>query len=134
MTKITRLRKYETRTFYPEAKFNAQYAMVVRAGDLIFLRGQTGFDFDGVFHGVGDAAAQAENACKCVKILLEEAGASVNNICKLTIYLTDPRYREEVYAVIARHFKGVYPCGTGVVVQALATPEMLVEIDVFAVA
>ncbi len=133
MTNIIRVRKYETRTFYPEAKYNAKYSMAVRAGNLVFLRGQTGFDLDGRFHGVGDVTIQADNACKCVKTLLKECGASVNNICKITTYITDPRHREQVYDVISKHFDGIYPCGTGVVVQALATPEMLVEIDVSAV-
>lgn len=133
MTEIKRLRKYETRMFYPQAKFNGQYAMIVKAGNFVFLRGQTGFDLEGDFHGIGDPEVQADNACKCIKQLLEEAGASVTNICKLNTYITDARHREAVYAVIARHFKDVYPCGTGVVVQALATPEMLVEIDATAV-
>ena len=72
MTEIIRVRKYETRTFYPDAKYNAKYSMAVRAGNLVFLRGQTGFDLDGRFHGVGDVTIQADNACKCVKTLLEE--------------------------------------------------------------
>jgi enamine deaminase RidA (YjgF/YER057c/UK114 family) len=70
---------------------------------------------------------------KCVKQLLEEAGGKLDHICKITVYLTDPRYREDVYQVIGHHLKGVYPCSTGLVVQALAKPEMLMEIDVEAV-
>ena len=107
--------------------------MVVRAGNMVFMRGQTGFDLDGNFHGVGDGAAQAEQAMKCVKQLLEEAGAKLEHICKVTIYLTDPRYREPVYNVIGKWLKGVYPVSTGLVVQALAKPEMVMEIDVDAV-
>ena len=48
--------------------------MVVRADNTVYVRGQTGMDFDGKVVGVGDAAAQTENAMKCAKILLEEAG------------------------------------------------------------
>ncbi len=48
-------------------------------------------------------------------------------------YLTDPRYREAVYRVVGKWLKGVYPVSTGLVIQALARPEWVVEVDVFAV-
>ena len=87
----------------------------------------------GISQTLGDPAAQAEMAMSCVKRLIEEAGGKLEHICKITIYLTDPRYREPVYNVIGRWLKGVYPVSTGLVVQALAKPEMLMEIDVDAV-
>ena len=105
----------------------------VRAGNLVFLQGQTGRTFDGGFVGKGDPAAQADNAMKCVRTLLEEAGARMEDICKITTYVTEPSYRSLVYPVIARHLKGVHVVSTGTVVKALATPEIDFEIDVFAV-
>ena len=128
-----RFRKFNTKAMYPEQSLDNDLCMVVRAGNHIFLRGQTGFTLDGDFLGVGDAAAQADNAMKCVKQLLEEAGARLEHICKITVYIIDPRYREDVYGVIGEHLRGVYPVSTGLVVQALARPEMLMEIDVEAV-
>ena len=128
-----RFRKFNTKDMYPEQSLDNDFCMVVRAGNHIFMRGQTGFTLDGEMVGVGDAAAQADNAMKCVKQLLEEAGGRLEHICKVTIYLTDPRYREDVYRVIGRHLKGVFPVSTGLVVQALARPEMVMEIDVDAV-
>jgi enamine deaminase RidA (YjgF/YER057c/UK114 family) len=143
---IQRIRKFETKNFYPPKNFSStaaagspyhirnEFSMAVRAGNYIFLRGQTGFDLEGNFHGVGDAAKQAEVACQGIKQLLEEAGSSIHDVCKIKVYLTDRAYRSQVYAVIGEHFKGVYPCSTGLVVKGLALPEMLVEIDVEAVA
>ena len=128
-----RLRSFNTREMYPEQSLDNDLAMVVRAGNHIFMRGQTGFDLDGSFHGTGDPAAQAEMAMSCVQRLLEEAGGRLEHICKITVYLTDPRFREPVYNVIGRWLKGIHPCSTGLVVQALARPEMLMEIDVDAV-
>ncbi len=128
-----RFRKFNTKAMYPEQSLDNDLCMVVRAGNHVFMRGQTGFTLDGDFVGVGDAGAQADNAMKCVKQLLEEAGARLEHICKITIYVIDPRYREAVYRVIGEHLKGVYPVSTGLVVQALARPEMLMEIDVDAV-
>jgi enamine deaminase RidA (YjgF/YER057c/UK114 family) len=105
----------------------------VRAGRHVFLRGQTAMDFDGKIHGIGDAAAQAENAMRCAKILLEESGSKLDHVCKVTIYITDRAYREAVYQVVGRWLKGVFPVSTGLIVNGLARPEYLMEIDIDAV-
>ncbi len=129
----TRLRPYNIKDTAPGGSVDFDLCMAVRAGDRIWLRGQTGIDLDGNFVGAGDAAAQAENAMHCVKVLLEEAGASLSDIVKTTIYLTDRSHREPVYRVVGRWLKGVHPCQTGLIVAGLARPEMLMEIDVEAV-
>jgi len=128
-----RIRKFNTKEMYPEQSLDNDLCMAVVAGNRVFLRGQTGFDLDGDFHGVGDVAAQAEQAMSCVKTLLKEAGATLEHICKVTIYITDRAYREPVYRVVGRWLKGVYPCSTGLIVNGLAKPEMLMEIDVEAI-
>ena len=128
-----RIRKYNTAQMYPEKEMDNDLCMVVRAGNRIFLRGQTGFDLEGNMTGVGDPAAQAETAMQCVKTLLEEAGSKLEHICKTTIYITDRAYREAVYNVIGQHLKGIHVCSTGLIVKGLARPEMMMEIDVEAV-
>ena len=125
-----RIRKFNTSKMYPGKGMDNDLCMAVRAGNRVFLRGQTGFDLDGKMTGVGDAAAQAENAMSCVKILLEESGAKLEHICKVTIYITDRSYREEVYQVVGRWLKGIHVCSTGLIVKGLALPEMMMEIDV----
>lgn len=129
----TRIRKYNTKDVYPGQALDNDLAMAVRAGNRIYLRGQTGLDFDGNFVGEGDPAAQAENAMACVKQLIEEAGGRLEHVVKTTIYLTDRAHREAVYQVVGRWLKGIYPCQTGLIVAGLAKPEMLMEIDVEAV-
>jgi enamine deaminase RidA (YjgF/YER057c/UK114 family) len=128
-----RIRKFNTKDMYPEQKLDNDLCMAVRAGNVIFLRGQTGFTLDGRFVGKGDPAKQADNAMRCVKRLLEEAGSRLEHVCKTTIYITDRAYREPVYRTVGKWLKGVYPCGTGIIVNGLARPEMLMEIDVEAV-
>lgn len=116
----------------PDMDYRASKA--VRAGSMVFLTGQTGLTLDGDdFVGAGDPAAQAENAMQCVKTLLEEAGARMEDICKVTTYVTDVTYRDVIYPVLAEHLKDIYPCSTGLVVKGLAVPEMDFEIDVSAV-
>ena len=131
----TRIRKFNTRDTYPEQKLDNDLCQtVVARGSTVFVRGQVGQDLDtAVSVGVGDAAAQAEQAMKDVQQLLNEAGGRLEHICKITIYLTDPRFREAVYRVIGRWLKGVFPVSTGIVVAGLARPEWLVEVDVIAV-
>lgn len=127
-----RLRKFNTRDAYPDQKLDNDLCMVVRANNTVYLRGQTAMGLDGKIVGIGDPAAQTENAMHCVKVLLEEAGARLEDICKITIYITDRAYREPVYQVVGRWLKGVFPVSTGLIVQGLARTEYLMEIDVIA--
>jgi len=131
----TRIRKFNTRETYPEQKLDNDLCQaVVARGRMVFVRGQVGQDLDTAKNvGVGDAGAQAEQAMANIKQLLSEAGATLEHICKITIYLTDPRFREAVYLTVGRWLKGVYPVSTGIVVAGLARPEWLVELDVLAV-
>jgi enamine deaminase RidA (YjgF/YER057c/UK114 family) len=131
----TRIRKFNTRDTYPEQELDNDLCQaVVARGRMVFVRGQVGQDLDTAVNvGVGDAAAQAQQAMRNIKQLLDEAGAGLEHICKITIYLTDPRLREAVYRTIGGWLKGVYPVSTGIVVAGLARPEWLVEVDVIAV-
>jgi enamine deaminase RidA (YjgF/YER057c/UK114 family) len=128
-----RFRKFNTKDVWQGQDIDNDLCMVVRAGNMVFVRGQTGMDLDGKIHGIGDAAAQTENAMKCMKILLEEAGSRLEDVCKIVIYVTDRAYREAVYRVVGKWLKGVHPVSTGIIVQGLARPELLMEIDAFAV-
>lgn len=129
-----RLREFHTDQQYRDGqKLGSRFCMAVRAGDRVYLRGQTGTTFDGDFTGLGDPAAQADQALRNIGHLLEEAGASLDDICKVTTYVTDRAFREPVYRTIGRHLKGVHPVGTGLIVDGLASTRLLVEIDVEAV-
>jgi enamine deaminase RidA (YjgF/YER057c/UK114 family) len=128
-----RLRPFNTRDTYPEQNLDNDLCQAVITGKTIYLRGQVAQDLDTRENiAVGDPAAQAEKVMQNIDLLLREAGATLECICKVTIYLTDIRYREPVYRVAGRWLKGVYPVFTGLVVVALARPEWLVEIDVIA--
>ena len=131
----TRIRKFNTRDTYPEQNLDNDLCQaVVARGRSVFVRGQVGQDLDTAVNvGVGNPAAQAEQAMSNIETLLREAGAGLEHICKITIYLTDPRFREAVYRTVGRRLRGVYPVSTGLVVAGLARPEWLVELDVIAV-
>ncbi len=130
----TRIRKFNTRDTYPEQKLDNDLCQAVVANGTVYLRGQIGQDLDTRESvGIGDVAAQAEKAMANIAMRLDEAGSKLADICKITIYLVDIRYREAVYTVVGKWLKGVYPVSTGIVISALARPEWLVEIDVIAV-
>ncbi len=133
MSTHKRLRMFNTRDTYPNQTLDNDLCQAVIAGNTVYLRGQVGTNFDGELVGLGDPRAQAEQAMKNVKQLLEEAGSDLSHIVKTTTYLTDPRFREPVYQEVGRWLKGVYPISTGLVVAGLGQPEWLMEIDVIAV-
>ena len=129
-----RIRPFNTRETYPEQSLDNDLCQAVVAGNTVYLRGQIGQDLDTRESvGIGDVEAQAEKAMANIEMLLEEAGAKLEDIVKIVVYLTDVRYREPVYRVMGRWLKGVFPVSTGLVVTALARPEWVVEIDATAV-
>ena len=130
-----RIRKFNTKDTYPEQKLDNDLCQtVVAKGTMVFVRGQVGQDLDSSESvAIGDAAGQTDRAMANIEMLLKEAGSQLQHICKITIYIVDPRYREAVYRVVGRWLKGVFPVSTGIVVSALARPEWLVEVDAMAV-
>jgi enamine deaminase RidA (YjgF/YER057c/UK114 family) len=128
-----RIRMFNTKDTYPNQSLDNDLCQAVVAGNTVYLRGQIGTDFDGNLIGPGDPRAQAEQAMKNVKQLLEEAGSDLSHIVKTTTYITDPRYREPVYREVGQWLQGVFPVSTGIVVAGLGQAEWLMEIDVIAV-
>ena len=129
-----RIRPFNTKDTYPEQKLDNDLCQAVRAGNIVFLRGQVGQDLETRESvGIGDAAAQTDKAMANIKMLLEEAGSELSHICKIVVYLTDVRHREPVYQAMGKWLKGVFPVSTGVIVTGLARPEWVVEIDATAV-
>src|ERR1700744_28433 len=127
----TRIRKFNTRDTYPEQQLDNDLCQaVVARGSMVFVRGQVGQDLDtAVSVGIGDPSAQAEQAMANIKTLLEEPRPRLEDICKIIIYITDPRYREAVYRKVGEHLRGVFPVSTGLVVSALARPGWLGGVD-----
>lgn len=130
----TRIRPFNTSTTYPEQNLSNDLCQAVVAGNTIYVRGQIGQNLDtSESVGIGDVEAQTEQAMSNINDLLAEAGARMDHLVKLTIYLVDPRLRETVYRTIGRWTQGVHPISTGLVISGLARPEWLVEVDAIAV-
>ena len=101
--KHTRIRPFNTRDTYPDQKLDNDLCQAVVAGNTVYLRGQIGQDLETRESvGVGDVAAQTEQAMANIAMLLEEAGSKLEDIVKIVVYLTDIRYRDPVYQVMGR--------------------------------
>lgn len=117
---------------------NAAYTQVVaaRGAEHVYIAGQVSLDAEGNVVGEGDLAAQTDQVMKNLGAALEAAGASFDDVVKITTYVVD--YRPELRRVIAEA-RGRYlpagkpPASTLVGVQALAGPEWLIEIEAIAV-
>ena len=130
----TRIRAFNTKDTYPEQDLDNDLAQAVVAGNTIFLRGQCPQDLDTAESvGIGDPVAQTHRVMQNIRQLIEESGGQMDHLCKLVVYLTDIRHRQDVYRTMGEYIRGVHPVCTGLVVVALARPEWLVEIDATAV-
>jgi enamine deaminase RidA (YjgF/YER057c/UK114 family) len=130
-----RILPFNTKDTYPEQKLDNDLAQaVVARGTMVFLRGQVGQDLDTRESvGIGDPVAQTHKTMQNIKMLLEESGSRMDHICRIVVYLTDIRYRDQVYRTMGQYMKGVHAVSTGIVVPALARPEWVVEIEATAV-
>ena len=109
------------------------YSHVVKAGNTVYIAGQVAQDEQGQIVGRGDITAQAVQVFENLKKALAAAGADFENLVKITVYVTDPRYREAVSEVRSRYLTGALPASTGLVVSGLAHPDYLLEIEAVAV-
>ena len=112
---------------------DCKFCMAVVAGDRVILRGQTGMGLDEVLHGAGDAKAQAEQAMDNVAVLLGEAGVGLADVAKATVYVTERDHLAAVNAAVLGRFGSAPPAFTTVLVKGLASPELLMEVDIVAI-
>ena len=117
----------------PDPRPRYSQGILAEGKRLLFIAGQTAVDADGNCVGKGDAAAQAEQVLKNMKAVLDEAGAGFGDIVKITTYITDPRYRDDINPARLKYMGDNPPGSTLVVVAGLANPDFLVEIEAIAV-
>jgi reactive intermediate/imine deaminase len=105
----------------------------VPAGELIFVSGQVARNAAGETVGRGDIRAQTRQALDNVKAVLEAAGATIDDIVKVTVFVTDVRHLAAIHEVRAEYFRQDYPASTLVEVKSLVSPELMIEIEAIAV-
>ena len=128
-----RHRLHNVQNQHPERTIQADFCGAVISGERIFLRGQTGYNIhptDRKFIGMGDAAAQADQAMRNVAQLIGEIGAKMEDICRIKVWVIDRAYLAPVMEVVGRHLRGIPVASSEFIIDGLARPEMLMEIDV----
>ena len=131
-----RIRKFNTKETYPEQSLDNDLcqAVVTEGGKTVWMRGQCPQNLDDAVNiDSHDPSEQTHKVMQNIRQLVGEAGGDMSHVVKLVVYITDVRHREAVYRTMGEYIKGVHPVCTGLVVQALARPEWLVEIDATAV-
>jgi enamine deaminase RidA (YjgF/YER057c/UK114 family) len=131
-----RIRPFNTKNTYPEQSLDNDLcqAVVTRGGRTVWMRGQCPQNLEDARNIEShDPAEQTHKVMQNIRQLIEEAGGTMEHLVKVVVYITDVRHREAVYRTMGEYIKGVHPVSTGLVVQALARPEWLVEIDATAV-
>jgi reactive intermediate/imine deaminase len=103
------------------------------AGRTVYVSGQVSMDAEGNVVGEGDARAQTEKVLENVATVLEEAGGSLDDVVKVTVFITDMVHYDEIHEVRRRHFGEPYPASSMVEVSALIDPRLLVEVEAVAV-
>ena len=105
------------------------YSHVVKAGNTVYIAGQVSQDAQGNLVGVGDIEAQAVRIFENLKLALASVNATFDDLVRITVYVTDPRFREKVGEVRAKYLKEPFPASTFLVVSGLARSELLLEIE-----
>jgi enamine deaminase RidA (YjgF/YER057c/UK114 family) len=117
----------------------AQYSQAVRTGNVVFVAGQCAYvpgdgpDRAGRFVGAGDPHLQARQCHENVRLALEAAGATMQDVVKINTYSTHPDWRKVLMDLRTEYFPPPYPASTGVVVPSLANPDAIFEVEVIAV-
>ena len=109
------------------------HGVVAPQGTTIYVAGQVSLDEDGAVVGAGDAAAQARQVLVNLGRVLEGAGATLDDVVKTAVFLTDLEARGPVDEARREAFTAPPPVNTLLVVSSLARPEFLVEIEAVAV-
>ncbi len=110
-----------------------RYRQGIRVGDTVYVSGQVGFDPDGDIVGGDDMEAQARQAFANIRTVLEMAGATMNDVVKITAFLTDLDRYAGYSAARTETFPDKVPASTAVATPALVFPGLLVEIEAVAV-
>jgi reactive intermediate/imine deaminase len=103
------------------------------AGRTVYVSGQVAMDAAGNVVGEGDVVAQTEKVLENLAAVLEEAGGGLEDVVKVTVFITDMGMYDGVHGVRRRHFSEPYPASSMVEVSALIDPRLLVEVEAVAV-
>ena len=116
----------------PSGHFS-QATMIEAKGRLVFISGMTARRPDGSIAGVGNIEEQTKQVCENLKAAIEEAGGTLDDICRVDVYVRNMEHFEAIHKVRRDYFKAPAPASTMVEVCKMTSPDYLIEISAIAV-
>ena len=116
----------------PSGHFS-QAIEVEAKGRIVFLSGMTARRADGTIAGVGNIEVQTRQVCENLKSAVEAAGGSLDDVCRVDVYVRNMEHFEAIHKVRREYFKAPAPASTMVEVTKMVHPDYLIEINAIAV-
>ncbi len=116
----------------PSGHFSQAIEIEAR-GKLVFISGMTSRRADGTVAGVGDIEAQTRQVCENLKAAVEAAGGTLDDICRVDVYVRNMEHFDKIHKVRREYFKAPAPASTMVEVSKFTSPDYLIEISAIAV-
>src|ERR1700688_4279750 len=116
----------------PNGHFSQATAIAAR-GTMVFISGMTSRRADGTIAGVGDIEAQTRQVCENIKAAVEEAGGTMDDICRVDVYIRNMEQFDAIHRVRREYFREPLPASTMVEVVKMTHPDYLIEINAIAV-
>ncbi len=116
----------------PSGHFS-QATMIEAKGRIVFISGMTARRPDGTIAGIGDIEAQTRQVCENVKAAVDAAGGTMDDICRVDVYVRNMEHFDLIHKVRREYFKPPAPASTMVEVCKMTSPDYLIEINAIAV-
>ena len=101
-------------------------------GKLVFISGMTARRADGSIAAIGDIEGQTRQVCENIKAAVEAAGGTMDDICRVDVYVRNIEHFDKIHKVRREYFKSPPPASTMVEVTKMVSPEYLIEINAIA--
>ena len=116
----------------PSGHFSQAISIETR-GRLVFISGMTARCADGSIAGIGDIEAQTRQVCENIKSAVEQAGGTMDDICRVDVYVRNMEHFDRIHKVRREYFKPPAPASTMVEVCKMTSPDYLIEMSAIAV-
>ena len=116
----------------PSGHFS-QATVIEAKGRLVFISGMTARRADGSIAGIGNIQEQTMQVCENLKAAVEEAGGTLDDICRVDVYVRNMEHFDKIHKVRREYFKAPAPASTMVEVTKMVHPDYLLEISAIAV-
>ena len=111
----------------------SQATIIEASGRIVFISGMTARRPDGTIAGIGNVTEQTKQVLENVKSAIEAAGGTMDDICRVDVYVRNMEHFKEIHAVRSQYFKAPLPASTMVEICKMTSPDYLIEINAIAV-